>query len=674
MDTLQGTSMLDVNAALNGISSLRGVDYLAEIRQLMHETGTATGARRVEPRLGELASFYPLEFDANYSHVLALELCRTRDDMLSLWLQLHERFPQELKPLRYIVRWFYRAKRVDEACNFIEAVLPSVPKVADDLLEKGELYCELRKTERAQTYFTQFIERFPEDVRGRISYARRLKDWGNSFLALSVLEGINHSTVGSNASGQFIRELRDGMAVLAKRYDEDTLKSRDASGLALALAIEKYASRREEPPATNRLGKVSLITGSLAAGGAERQIARVGIRLTAAFRMERPLAGVVLTEPCHVVLKSLKSAEGYDFFLPAVRRNDVETREIDDFPTERIQDLALGDDEISTLLPILPKSALYGIQRMVNYFREEKIEVAFIWQDGAVLFAALAALIAGVPRIVVSVRGLPPSLRVHLFHPAYQDMYRALAVTPGVRFSSNSEAAVKAYTDWLKVDNLKFSIVHNGVLIPLLPVADGDVDLWEKFQLSNADATTTIGSVFRFDTDKRPSLWIDFAHAYLQRRPRTKIVLVGGGRMLKEAKEKAARLGIIDRVLFTGLSDNVGFWLKKMDAFVLLSRFEGLPNALIEAQLCGVPVVTTPAGGAADTVVEGITGCVLSTVEEVDMEECCDKVDNVLAFGQADPLALTRIRHIAEERFSTEAMVLRTVRLLAGNYEDGSLT
>ncbi|KAA3441925.1 hypothetical protein C7I87_33110 [Mesorhizobium sp. SARCC-RB16n] len=665
--------MLDVNAALLGGSSLQNAEYLHEIKQLMQETGTATGARRVEPRLRELVSVYPLEFDVNYNHVLALELCRTRHDMLFLWLQLHERFPKELKPLRYIVRWFYREKRLDEACDFIEAVLPSVPEAADELLEKGELYCELRKNDAAESLFTRLIERFPEDTRGRICYARRLKEWGNSFAALSVLDGLNPATVGSHASGQFIKDLRDGMAVLAKRYDDETLQSRDTSGLALALVIEKYASRREEPPATNRLGKVSLITGSLAAGGAERQIARVGIRLTDAFRNKRPLAGVVLTEPCHVVLKSLKSAEGYDFFLPAVRRNEVETREIDDFLAIRNQDLALCDPEVSMLLPMLPKAAVYGIRRMVNYFRDEKIEVAFIWQDGAVLFAALAALIAGVPRIVISVRGLPPSLRVHLFHPAYRDMYRALAVTPGVRFSSNSEAAVQAYIDWLKVDNLNFSIVHNGVLVPSLPDADRDVELWEGLQLSNADATVTIGSVFRFDTDKRPSLWIDFAHAYLQRHPKTNIVLVGGGRMLKEAKEKAARLGIADRLLFTGLSDNVGFWLRKMDAFVLLSRFEGLPNALIEAQLCGVPVVTTPAGGAADTVVEGVTGCVLSTVEHVDMEECCDKVDEVLAFKQADSQTSAKIRLIAEERFSTEAMVLRTVRLLAGDCEGDAL-
>ena len=45
---------------------------------------------------------------------------------------------------------------------------------------------------------------------------------------------------------------------------------------------------------------------------------------------------------------------------------------------------------------------------------------------------------------------------------------------------------------------------------------------------------------------------------------------------------------------------------------MLLSAHEGLPNALIEAQLAGVPVITTPAGGAPEALIAGRTGLVLS--------------------------------------------------------------
>jgi glycosyltransferase involved in cell wall biosynthesis len=48
-----------------------------------------------------------------------------------------------------------------------------------------------------------------------------------------------------------------------------------------------------------------------------------------------------------------------------------------------------------------------------------------------------------------------------------------------------------------------------------------------------------------------------------------------------------------------------------MDVLMLLSAHEGLPNALIEAQLAGVPVVTTDAGGASEAILPGKTGVVL---------------------------------------------------------------
>jgi glycosyltransferase involved in cell wall biosynthesis len=58
---------------------------------------------------------------------------------------------------------------------------------------------------------------------------------------------------------------------------------------------------------------------------------------------------------------------------------------------------------------------------------------------------------------------------------------------------------------------------------------------------------------------------------------------------------------------------------------VLLSRYEGLPNVLIEAQYMGVRVVTTPAGGAAECLIDGVTGHVLGCAERPDYDEIIDR-------------------------------------------------
>jgi glycosyltransferase involved in cell wall biosynthesis len=66
-----------------------------------------------------------------------------------------------------------------------------------------------------------------------------------------------------------------------------------------------------------------------------------------------------------------------------------------------------------------------------------------------------------------------------------------------------------------------------------------------------------------------------------------------------------------------------------MDVFVLLSRYEGLPNVLIEAQYMGVRVVTTPAGGAAECLIDGVTGHVLDCAENPDFDMMIENVHDL---------------------------------------------
>lgn len=71
------------------------------------------------------------------------------------------------------------------------------------------------------------------------------------------------------------------------------------------------------------------------------------------------------------------------------------------------------------------------------------------------------------------------------------------------------------------------------------------------------------------------------------------LVIVGGGELETYLRKVAARLGITDRVLFTGYSKNPYKYLRRSDVFVLPSLYEGFPNALAEAMCMGVPCIAT---------------------------------------------------------------------------------
>jgi glycosyltransferase involved in cell wall biosynthesis len=174
----------------------------------------------------------------------------------------------------------------------------------------------------------------------------------------------------------------------------------------------------------------------------------------------------------------------------------------------------------------------------------------------------------------------------------------------------------------------------------------------------------TIGGVFRFAKDKRPKLWIRFAQYHLAQHPESRFILVGGGDMLSESIELAEELGISHRILFVGASKEVGYWMNKMDVLVLLSRYEGLPNVLIEAQMMGIPVVTTPAGGATECFLDGLTGFSLDCAEMVDFRnvssyahQLCIEMDSNHAFHSHG-------NRFLEANFSIDGMVRNFVNTI----------
>ena len=385
-------------------------------------------------------------------------------------------------------------------------------------------------------------------------------------------------------------------------------------------AILSFRDRELRPRESAAIGKLSLITGSLGPGGAERQLTRLAVELERARIEHGSIGGVPVDQKVDIVVRSHGPEKQNDFYLHDVQSAGMTPLQINEFKPVSPRNSGVESPELLQLLDYLPSSVNFGVKRLVAYFRESKTDTASMWQDGACLFAGLAALIAGVPHIQLAIRGLPPSMRRHMYRPEYEVFYRAMAEVPGVTFLSNNISAARAYAEWLDVPLDRFSIVYNGVEPMCADPSPECEQRWARFAEETRDATSTVGGVFRFDTDKQPLLWVRFAARYLRRHPDARIVLVGGGRLLEHAERLAEELGIARRILFVGRSQRVGYWMTKMDVLVLLSRYEGLPNVLIEAQYMGVHVVTTPAGGAAECLINGTTGHVLECAEKPDLD------------------------------------------------------
>ena len=110
-------------------------------------------------------------------------------------------------------------------------------------------------------------------------------------------------------------------------------------------------------------------------------------------------------------------------------------------------------------------------------------------------------------------------------------------------------------------------------------------------KLHGLENSYVIGHVGRFNVQKNHSRLLDIFAEAAKTVPDARLVLVGTGELEQSVKEKAAALGIGDKVLFPGQTADVCDWYQAMDCFVLPSLFEGLPVVGIEAQAAGLPCV-----------------------------------------------------------------------------------
>ncbi len=87
-----------------------------------------------------------------------------------------------------------------------------------------------------------------------------------------------------------------------------------------------------------------------------------------------------------------------------------------------------------------------------------------------------------------------------------------------------------------------------------------------------------------------------------------RLVIVGDGELRDDLVRQTHTLGIEGSVIFTGGTNDTASYLRAGDVFVLPSRTEGMPIALLEAMACSLPCVATHVGGATEVIEDGKSG------------------------------------------------------------------
>jgi glycosyltransferase involved in cell wall biosynthesis len=299
--------------------------------------------------------------------------------------------------------------------------------------------------------------------------------------------------------------------------------------------------------------------------------------------------------------------------------------------------------------------------RVLSFARAFEVlrpEVLHAWQDHTNMVAGVAAVMVGVPTIILSGRNVSPIHFPHLFRFYMRETYRGLLGNPHVRMTNNSQGGADDYARWLGVDPQRIAVIRNGVdAAGLRRLQAPEADRFRR-ECGIPAAAPVVGAVFRFHPEKRPLLWVEVATRVARANDAVHFLLVGNGPMKTAVMNRAAKTGLRRRLHVLAADASVERAFSILDVLLLTSTFEGTPNVAIEAQLLGVPAIVTPGGGSPEVVRDGETGVVVDPPTAENLAAAVLKAVDDHAWRQR---AARSGPDFVRERFGADRMIRDTL-------------
>jgi glycosyltransferase involved in cell wall biosynthesis len=274
---------------------------------------------------------------------------------------------------------------------------------------------------------------------------------------------------------------------------------------------------------------------------------------------------------------------------------------------------------------------VWRFRKLIDVLKREKVELVQTHLVYANILGSLAAYKAGIPAIAtlhsVSVRGGLKSKILKVIENFVLRKYATRILAVGQMVADLNE---KNYI------HRKVDVIPNGIPKPKFPPVQ-DRDRLRK-EMTGDGLGSIVITVGRFTSAKGYEDMIQAFHLLRQRAPQPKLVMVGTGSMVNNIKNQIEDLDLDQSVFLAGEREDVPQLLASSDVFASSSHREGLPLAVLEAMMAGLPVVATSVGDIPNVVTEE-TGVV---VPPHNPEMLADALEDLLknpkkreAMGQA---------------------------------------
>jgi glycosyltransferase involved in cell wall biosynthesis len=313
------------------------------------------------------------------------------------------------------------------------------------------------------------------------------------------------------------------------------------------------------------------------------------------------------------------------------------------------------------LLPIPPLPLGIGglrrapaLARLLRRERPDVFHAHLSWQL-ACKFPLAAAVLARVPAVVAT-------MQLYLDAPlSTSSLMQLRALGRGVgRYIAVSDHIARALQHDLRLADQRVEVIHNAVDVARFSAAP-DPEL--RHALTGGERTPLVLTVARLHEQKG----IDVLIEAVPKIPDACFAIAGDGPERRRLENLAIDLGVEERVRFLGSRSDIPALLRASDLFVLPSRYEGFPLALLEAMAAEVPVVATRIAGVDELVAAGKNGDLVGAGDSAALGAA---IANLLGDSDRRRELATRGHELVLERHGADATAARVTRvyeqLLAG--------
>ena len=284
-----------------------------------------------------------------------------------------------------------------------------------------------------------------------------------------------------------------------------------------------------------------------------------------------------------------------------------EGRDFDKFKELDVPIYLLGVDKIYNF------KAIKGFFKLIKLLKALKPDIVHTYLFSSNIYGIPAAWLAGVPVRISSRREVGTWKKKR--HIVAERWISCLCGKVFVNSNAIGDHAVNVE----KVKRNKLQVVYNGIDISRFAGSSDKEKIKSELGISSKDIV--VGTVANLLPIKDHGTLLDAANKITDEFPRVSFIVVGGGPLLEEFREKVRKINKQDRIKYLGYRWDVDTLMPIFDIYVSASLMEGFSNSILEAMATDKPVIANKVGGNVEAVDDGITGYLIDPQDSKQLSE-----------------------------------------------------